>query len=278
MWCDDIVTTSARELQDYAVHLAAGAAEVVRRADRRADGSRVDLGVEVKSTATDLVTVVDRMSERWLIEEIARDRPGDALLGEEGGPREGTTGVRWLLDPIDGTVNFVLGLPLYAISVAAQLDGRVVAGAVCNPVSGEMFQARQGGGAWLGEHALTGPRDVELSRAVIGTGFGYDREVRRRQAAVAAGVLPRVADIRRLGSAALDLCALAAGRLDGYFEAGLNPWDYGAGALIATEAGCVVSGLRGEQVSARIAVAAGAALAPDLVALLEELGADQVLD
>jgi myo-inositol-1(or 4)-monophosphatase len=278
VWCDEDVAVSADELEDYAVHLAAGAADVVRGADPRSGGSQRDLDVQAKSTASDLVTVVDRMSERWLIEQIARDRPGDALLGEEGGPREGTTGVRWLLDPIDGTVNFVLGLPQYAISVAAQLDGRVVAGAVCNPVSGELFHARQGGGAWLGEQALSGPREVELSRAVIGTGFGYDRELRRRQAAVAAALLPRIADLRRLGSAALDLCALAAGRLDGYFEAGLNPWDYGAGALIATEAGCVVSGLHGDAVSSRITVGAGVALAPELVAVLEELGADRVAD
>jgi myo-inositol-1(or 4)-monophosphatase len=123
---------------------------------------------------------------------------------------------------------------------------------------------------------LSGPREVELSRAVVGTGFGYDRELRRRQAQVVAELLPRGADIRRLGSAALDLCAVACGRLDGYFESGLNPWDYGAGALIAAEAGCVVSGLRGRPVSGRMAAVAGTGLAADLFGVLAELGADRV--
>jgi myo-inositol-1(or 4)-monophosphatase len=151
-----------------------------------------------------------------------------------------------------------------------------VAGAVCNPLSGELFRATLGGGAWLGDQRLSGPRDVPLERAVVGTGFGYDRELRRRQAGVAAALLPRIADIRRIGSAAHDLCSVACGRLDAYFEVGLNPWDYGAGALIASEAGCVVSGLRGQPLTSRIAVAAGPGLAPALLALLEELGADRV--
>jgi myo-inositol-1(or 4)-monophosphatase len=276
MWCDWAVATTATELGKYAVHLAQGAAQLIQRTDRRRAGTALELDLHSKSTSTDLVTVVDRASEQWLIDQITRDRPGDGVLGEEGGERAGTTGVRWVVDPIDGTVNFVLGLPDFSVSVAAELDGQVVAGAVCNPVSGELFHATLGGGAWLGDLRLTGPRDITIERAVIGTGFGYNRELRGRQARVAAELLPRIADIRRLGSAALDLCSVAAGRLDGYFETGLNPWDYGAGALIAAEAGCQVTGLHGAPVSARIAVAAGPALAADLIALLEELGADQV--
>jgi myo-inositol-1(or 4)-monophosphatase len=260
------------ELGDYAVHLARGAAQLIRA--RIATHDPLDIGS--KSTSTDLVTSVDRASEQWLVEQISTDRPDDAVLGEEGGGRPGTSGVRWVVDPIDGTVNFVLGLPQYAVSVAAQLEGRVVAGAVCNPVSGELFTATLGGGAALDGQRLSGPREVELSRAVVGTGFGYDRELRRRQAQVVAELLPRVADIRRLGSAALDLCAVACGRLDGYFESGLNPWDYGAGALIAAEAGCVVSGLRGRPVSGRMAAVAGTGLAADLFGVLAELGADRV--
>jgi myo-inositol-1(or 4)-monophosphatase len=276
MWCDTDVATTASELGKYAVHLATGAAELVRRTDRRSVGTALDLEVHSKSTSTDLVTVVDRASERWLIEQITRDRPGDAVLGEEGGGRDGTSGVRWVVDPIDGTVNFVLGLPEYAVSVAAEQDGRFVAGAVCNPVSGELFHATLGGGAWLGDQPLAGPRDVDLDRAVVGTGFSYGRELRRRQAGVVAALLPRVADIRRIGSAALDLCSVACGRLDAYFEVGLNPWDYGAGALIASEAGCVVGGLRGAPLSSRIAVVAGPGLAAAFIGLLEELGADGV--
>jgi myo-inositol-1(or 4)-monophosphatase len=258
------------ELGRFAVELAVGAADVIRR------HGRAGLSVTAKRTSTDLVTQVDRSTELWLTERIAAARPDDSVLGEEGAGRAGSSAVRWVLDPIDGTVNFVLGLPQYAVSVAAEIDGTVVAGAVCNPVSGEVFHASRGAGAWLGELRLSGPRDVALSRAVIGTGFDYDAAQRARQIAVVAELLPQVADIRRLGAASLDLCAVAAGRFDGYFEAGLNRWDYAAGALIAAEAGCVVTGLRGRPASQRFTAAAGASLAQDLFGLLEGLGADSV--
>jgi myo-inositol-1(or 4)-monophosphatase len=258
-------------LSRYARRLAAGAAEVVRGADPRAAHT-----IEAKSTSTDLVTAVDKASERWLVDQIKRDRPADGVLGEEGGERRGTSSVRWVLDPIDGTVNFVLGLPQYAVSVAAEVDGQILAGAVCNPATAEMFHAVHGGGAWLDGRRLTGPRHVELARAVIGTGFSYDRARRGRQATVVAELLPRIADIRRQGSAALDLCAVAAGRLDGYFEVGLNLWDYAAGALVASEAGCVVSGVGGGPPSPHLTVAAGAELSADLVAILTELRAESV--
>jgi myo-inositol-1(or 4)-monophosphatase len=259
------------ELERLAIELATGAADVVRTARES------PLSVSSKSTTTDLVTAADRESERWLVEQIARRRPADSVLGEEGGAH-GTGGgaVRWVIDPIDGTVNFVLGLPQYAVSVAAEAAGVVVAGAVCNPASGELFHARAGGGAFLGSARLHGPRESPLGRAVIGTGFGYSADRRARQAGVVAALLPRVADIRRLGSASLDLCAVAAGRLDGYFEAGLNRWDYAAGALIAAEAGCVVSGLRGTAAGEHMVAVAGPGLIDDLAALLEELGADRV--
>ena len=260
----------AVELEQLAVELATGAAAVVRAARLHS------VTISAKSTVTDLVTEADRDTEAWLVRRIAQLRPGDGVLGEEGGGRDGTTAVRWLLDPIDGTVNFVLGLPQYAVSVAAEVDGRVVAGAVCNPVSREVFHARHGGGAWLGETGLHGPRDVPLERAVIGTGFGYDAARRADQAAIVAALLPRIGDLRRLGAASLDLCAVAAGRLDGYFEAGLNPWDYAAGLLIATEAGCVESGLRGRAPGPQLAAVAGAELAPSFFAILAELGADRL--
>ncbi len=265
-----MASTDPSRLSDYAAHLATGAGELVRDAAGRA------LSIGSKSTTTDLVTDSDRAAERWLIERIAVDRPADAVLGEEGGGRPGSSGVRWVLDPIDGTVNFVLGLPQYAVSVAAEVDGTVVAGAVCNPASGELFRAELGGGAYLGDERLRGPRDVPLAAAVIGTGFSYDRERRARQGEVAAQLLRVVGDIRRLGASSLDLCAVACGRLDGYYEAGLSPWDYAAGALIAGEAGCELSGLRGRPVSSAMAVAAGPLLAADLFAVLEQLGADAV--
>jgi myo-inositol-1(or 4)-monophosphatase len=173
-------------------------------------------------------------------------------------------------------VNFVLGIPHYAVSVAAELDGVVVAGAVCNPVSGELFQARLGGGALVDGRPLGVRRDVPLSRAVVGTGFSYDAGVRTRQVAALGPMLPRIADVRRLGAASLDLCFLAAGRLDAYFEAKLNPWDHAAGGLVATEAGCLVTGLRGRPPSERLYAAAPPALAADFFALLESEEADLV--
>jgi myo-inositol-1(or 4)-monophosphatase len=271
----DVPTPTPAELERHAVALAEGAAAIVR-AGRRDAAAGPGLRISTKSTATDLVTEVDRRTERWLVEELAARRPGDAVVGEEGAGRSGTTGVRWVLDPIDGTVNFVLGLPQYAVSVAAELDGRIVAGAVSNPVTGETYRAHLGGGAHRGEQRLRGPRGVPLASAVIGTGFGYDATRRAGQIAVVAELLPLVADIRRLGAASLDLCAVAAGQLDGYFEAGLNYWDFAAGALIAAEAGCVVSGLRGRPPSGQLTAATGAAGAVDFFALLERLGADRV--
>ncbi len=268
----DTVRPDPAAFERLTVELAEGAAAVIRRA-------RTDhLTVGAKSTATDLVTEVDKLTEKWLVAEIATRRPGDGVLGEEGGGRPGRTGVRWVLDPIDGTVNFVLGIPQYAVSVAVEVDGVVVAGAVCNPVSRETFHARLGGGAFLGADRLTGPRSVPLQRAVIGTGFGYDAAVRARQVAVVAPLLPGIGDVRRLGAASLDLCFLAAGRLDAYFEAGLNPWDHAAGGLVATEAGCVTSGLHGRAPSGRLYAAAGPGLADEFFAALERLGADEVTD
>jgi myo-inositol-1(or 4)-monophosphatase len=242
------------------------------------DAAGSDLAVGSKSTSTDLVTDVDRAVERWLVQQLRARRPDDAVLGEEGGdrPAQRSSGVRWVLDPIDGTVNFVLGLPQFAVSVAAEKDGVVVAGAVANPMTGEIFRAARGSGAFCGPHRLGGPRDVPLSRAVVATGFAYDAALRARQIDVMAPLLPRIADVRRLGAAALDLCFVAAGRLDAYFEAGLNRWDYAAGALIAAEAGCVVSGLRGRAPSAQLVAVAGPSLADEFFGVLEELGADRV--
>jgi myo-inositol-1(or 4)-monophosphatase len=259
------------DLERLAVQLAEGAAELVR--------SRSGAGLQVgrKSTATDLVTEVDQAVERWLVDELVRRRPDDGILGEEGGGRSGSSGVRWLIDPIDGTVNFVLGIPHYAVSVAAEVDGVVVAGAVANPVSGETYRARAGGGAYLGEQRLTGPREVPLQRAVVATGFGYDAGLRARQVAAVAPMLPQLADIRRLGAASVDLCFLAAGRVDAYFEAGLNPWDHAAGGLVAAEAGCLISGLRGRAPGKSFYAAAGPQLAGEFFALLESVDADSVL-
>ena len=268
-------TPSPVALAALAVELATGAAKQILALRDSLAGA--ELEVDSKSTATDLVTSADTASERWLVKRILAARPHDGVVGEEGADRPGSSGVRWVVDPIDGTVNFVLGLPFYAVSVAAEHGGTVVAGAVCNVESGEVFHAAQGHGAYLGDRRLHGPRQVPLARAVIGTGFGYDAARRSRQIAVVAELLPQIADIRRLGAASLDLCSVAAGRLDGYFEAGLNHWDYAAGALIAAEAGCLVGGLRAREPSSQITVAAGPAVYSELVAVLEGLDADAVL-
>lgn len=259
--------------------LAQLATELARAAgDRARDAREAGFDISAKSTPTDLVTAVDRDVERWLTDQLVLHRPDDAILGEEGAGRTGTSGVRWVVDPIDGTVNFVLGSPAWAVSVAAERDGVVVAGCVYSPCSGDLFRAVRGGGAFLGDVALTGPRDVPLWRAVIGTGFSYDAQVRARQGAVVAALLPRVADIRRVGSAALDLCAVAAGRLDGYYEAGLQLWDRAAGLLIATEAGCATSGRRGSEPDGRLTAVAGSLVAADFASVLDELGAGTVGD
>ena len=263
------------ELLGIAVDLVHRAGALVR--DRRDGLEPGDLEVATKTTPTDLVTAVDKRSEGFLADELRALRPGDAVLGEEGADTEGTTGIRWLVDPIDGTVNFLYGIPQFAVSIAAEREGVTLVGAVHNPMSGETFMATRGAGAWRGSRRLTAAAPAtSLSSAVLGTGFSYDAGRRGAQGRVLAGVLPRIGNLRRLGSAALDLCFVAAGRLDAYYEQGLKPWDMAAGALVAAEAGAVVTGLRGRPAGPRIVVAATPAVAAELVTLLEELGADGV--
>jgi myo-inositol-1(or 4)-monophosphatase len=268
---DEDIPLELARLLGLAVDLAHRAGTIVR------DGRDGDLAVAAKSNPTDLVTEVDRAAERFLVEELHTHRPEDAVLGEEGADRAGSTGIRWLLDPIDGTINFLYGVPQYAVSVAAERDGRTLVGCVHNPINGETFMAVRGAGAWLGSRRLTSSGPARsLDRAVLGTGFSYDAGRRAGQGRVLAGVLPRVANLRRLGAASLDLCFVAAGRLDAYYEQGLAPWDLAAGLLVAEEAGAVVTGLHGRPPDERIAVAASPAVASELVTLLEELGADEV--
>jgi myo-inositol-1(or 4)-monophosphatase len=224
-----------------------------------------------KSTPTDLVTAADRASEQLVVAGLHAARPDDAVLGEEGGDRQGGSGVRWLLDPIDGTVNYVYGLRQYAVSLAAEVHGEVVAGVVYNPETGEEWTAVRGGGAWRDGRRLSGPRASSVDQALLGTGFGYDARQRAAQARVVAALLPEVRDIRRFGSAALDLCFVAEGRLDAYYESGLNAWDRAAGELIAQEAGVLVTGLRGEPAGPAMTLAAPPALHKPLHDRLVEL-------
>ncbi|MDQ1428155.1 MAG: monophosphatase [Acidimicrobiaceae bacterium] len=194
--------------------------------------------VETKSSATDLVSEVDRGAELAVVEVIAARRPGDAIIAEEGSDRAGTTGVQWVIDPLDGTTNFLFGIPAYAVSVAAEVDGRSVVGVVLDPSRDEVWCAIRGRGASLDGHPLRlSPVPPSLATALVATGFSYLPERRETQARVVSHVLPRVRDIRRFGAAALDLCWVAAGRVSAFYELGLQPWDLAAGVLIATEAG-----------------------------------------
>ncbi len=239
-----------------------------------------DLGVaRTKSSPTDVVTEMDTGAERLLIEYLLGARPGDAVLGEEGGDRVaadgGASGVRWVIDPIDGTVNYLYDLPAWAVSVAAEMRGTVVAGVVHAPATGHTYTAVLGGGAQADGHPLQVGAGAPIAEALVATGFGYAAGRRARQAAVIAGLLGQVRDIRRVGSAALDLCTVATGQVDAYFERGTNYWDHAAGGLVASEAGAVVGGLRGAAAATAMVLAAPPGLFGPLHDLLVDLRADE---
>jgi myo-inositol-1(or 4)-monophosphatase len=208
-------------------------------------------GVGTKTSATDMVSDVDRQAEAAVSAVLERRRPDDAVLGEEGTSRDGTSGVRWVVDPLDGTTNFLFGIPQFSVSIAAELDGIAVVGIVAHPSHGETWAAVRGWGARCnGAPCRVAAGRSSLETALVATGFGYRSERRTWQAAVAARVIPAVRDIRRFGSAALDLCWTAGGRYDAYYEWGLNPWDLAAGALICEEAGARVEALAGRLIVA----------------------------
>jgi myo-inositol-1(or 4)-monophosphatase len=259
-------------LLDLAVATARAAAELVARGRASAGAA-----VQVKSSPVDVVTAVDTACEELIVGRLLAARPDDGFLGEEGSSRAGTSGVRWVVDPIDGTVNFLYGFPAYAVSIAAEVDGQVQAGVVVNVATGEEFTATAGGGARLSSpfhpepEVLVGSRPASLEQTLVATGFGYRVEQRRAQGAVVAELLTRVRDIRRAGSAALDLCSAAAGRVDAYYELHLNPWDYAAGALIAAEAGLVVTGLPGRPFAEPMAIVAAPSIAEEFVGLVAAL-------
>lgn len=265
-------------LEELAVALAIEAGVMVR--DERPRQMAVH---HTKSTALDVVTEMDTRSEELLRSRILQARPDDAVLGEEAGLSGGTSGLSWVLDPIDGTVNYLYDLPAYAVSVAVVVGDPTVpgawapvAGAVMNPRTDEVFHARAGGGAHLltaeDSRPLRASTVHDLGQALLATGFSYDRGVRVDQAAVVADLLPRVRDLRRMGAAALDLCHVAAGRVDGYWERGCHAWDLAAGLLVVGEAGGTVTGLGADDpASEAMVVAAGPELHPVLRAELERL-------
>ena len=243
---------------------AAAAEAAAMLADRRSAG-RPGV-VATKSSPTDVVTEADRTAEAMITARILAERPADRILGEEGGLSESTgagreSNVRWIVDPLDGTVNYLYGLPDFAVSIAAEVDGTIVAGVVHAPERGEVFTAIAGQGAWLCATGQPPVRlrcntGVHLAQALVATGFGYAAARRKVQGEVVAALLPRVRDIRRAGSAAVDLCSVAAGRVDAYYERGVNYWDFAAGGLVATEAGATLAGLSGRAPGSDLTIAA----------------------
>ncbi|GAA1515153.1 inositol monophosphatase family protein [Kribbella lupini] len=243
--------STPQELLKLAVTVATEAAELI--VERRRGTITV---ADTKSTATDIVTAVDRESEELIRARVLEARPDDSFLGEEGDDIDGTSGVRWVVDPIDGTVNYLYDLPTYAVSIAVEQDGVTVAGVVVDAPKGEVFTATLGGGAFLDGKPIRVSDCTSLDRALVGTGFGYDPDRRVVQAEVVQQLIAKVRDIRRIGVGAIDLCYVGCGRLDAVYERGLNPWDYGAGALVASEAGARVGGLNGAPVSPEMSIAA----------------------
>ena len=256
-----------RELLALASDLALQAGRV------HADGRRQALSVQTKSSPTDVVSQVDREAERLIVGRLQSERPGDALLAEEGSRLHGDSGVRWVVDPLDGTTNYVYGYPAYAVSIAAEVGGRAAVGVVYDSSAGRLYQAVAGHGAVRDGRPLSARELGDLSQALVATGFSYDAAQRERQGAVVAAALGRIRDIRRGGTAALDLCRVAAGEVDAYWELDLSPWDYAAGALIAREAGAAVEHLQAAHGRGPAVVAAHPRLMPSFLGLLREAGA-----
>jgi myo-inositol-1(or 4)-monophosphatase len=272
------VTAASAEPTDRAA-LATLATEIALEVAERLRTSLLGDGpaISSKSTPTDLVTELDTWSEGHITARILGARPHDGIKGEEGVDVVGTSGVTWSIDPIDGTVNFVHGIPGFCVSIAAMEGGQTVAGVVVSPMHREVFRATLGGGATLDGSPIHCAEPVSVARAVVATGFGYDPARRTRQAEVVTRVISQLADIRRFGAAALDLCWVACGRVDAYWEVGLNHWDHAAGALIAREAGAIVTGATADtEPSERFTLAAPPAIWAELAEILQAADATSV--
>ena len=268
----------AHELHDVAVKLAREAGELI--VTRRAGHIEV---ASTKSSDVDVVTAVDKESEEFLYTRLRKLRPGDGFLGEEGQVEESTTGVTWVVDPIDGTVNFLYNIPHYAVSIAAVTgvpspgSWQVEAGAVFNPATGELFHAARGEGAFLGERRLQIGPPPPMNLALLATGFAYSTAMRKEQVRILSQLIGEVRDIRRMGTASLDFAAVAAGRVDVYFERTLSPWDHAAGELLVTEAGGIITGIR-DLPQGREGIFAGhPTLVTQLKARISEVGGDTLL-
>lgn len=273
--------TLTKDLQSIAETIAFETAERIRH--KAAELGDIAAYTQTKSSPVDPVTVVDTLAEGFIVGKIKQLRPQDGVIGEEGSQTHSESGITWIVDPIDGTVNFLYGIPQFAVSIAAARDGEVVAGAVINVTTGELYSAALGGGAVLRssgqsrELKCTGVKEV--AKSLVATGFGYAAARRKAQGELVAQLLPRVRDIRRMGSAALDLCAVAAGQVDAHFEHGLNAWDWAAGALIAREAGAQVQvpPLSSAGANGELVYVAAAGVFDELWELLDDIGATQPL-
>ena len=249
------------QLTDLAEELAREAGAILLRF--AAAGVRE---VETKSSGTDMVSEADRSAEALIVGRLVRERPEDGILGEEGADRVSRSGLVWVVDPLDGTTNFLYSYPAWCVSIACRDESGYVAGAIFDPLRDELFRASRGAGATLNGRLITVSGRAELGRALVATGFGYDAERRRRQATIALEVLPKVRDIRRGGSAALDLAWVACGRVDCFYEVGLNEWDRAAGMLLIGEAGGSAE-LFETPLGAPMLVAAGPGTYPALASL-----------
>jgi myo-inositol-1(or 4)-monophosphatase len=260
-------------LLDLVASIADDAAELALT--RRREGVSV---AATKSSPVDVVTAADREVEAYIRGRVAAERPGDGFLGEESAAATGTSGLTWVVDPIDGTVNFLYDIPRWAVSVAVVEGGtdpatwRILAGCVVNPSTGEAYAAESGGGATLNGAPIEVSDSPSLAQSLVATGFGYDADRRREQAASVQRLIGEVRDIRRLGAASLDLCSVACGQIDLYYERGLSPWDFAAGALIAAEAGAVVE-VADVREGRRLVTAAPRGLAPAFAELVRVSGA-----
>jgi len=266
---DPAATSRWTDLADLAERVGLDAAALLR------DGlSRDDLQVETKSSGTDMVSEMDKAAERLIVDQLLAARPGDGVLGEEGSDTAGTSGVRWVIDPLDGTTNYLYRHPGFSVSIAAEEAGRAVAGIVVDIPSGDIYRAVRGGGATRNGVAIAVSQETDLARALVATGFGYRAEERRHQGQVLARIIGDIRDIRRMGSAALDLCSLASGRVDAYYELRLAPWDFAAGALIAQEAGAEITDLDGAFPTTAMVMGGPPVLAAQLRDRLRAAGAE----
>ncbi|RWR16153.1 inositol monophosphatase [Microbacterium enclense] len=249
--------TLPTDLLDLAARIAREAGDLAAR--RRREG----LEIATKSVAADIVTAADKEVEAFIRAELERERPDDGFYGEESAAQESRSGITWVVDPIDGTVNYAYGIPAWAVSIAA-VEGSAdpatwtaIAGVVYNPVSGEMFRASRGGGAWLAGDRLSVTADVGAAGGLVATGFGYDPATHAPTLALLGRVMPVARDIRRIGAASLDLASVASGRVDAYYEKGTHPWDHAAGVLLVEEAGGMVGGAPGGRPGTGMVIAAG---------------------